>query len=303
MMFFAIYNAVRLPRQIGLEPFNGLTSDHSVLCRIVSVRRRLLFSVIWPKFTKLQPFETKLRWKRHLANEYINNCIVCPLRTIEHVATEVWGPVGATAPNSWVMTCPQAFAIRTRDTSMFTLLVNVLFRTCTWRRKLLLAGRLELLPLIIWTLGSPCYKPPIFKPMFSLWRLTVLSDCTPMQPCEAWLCRFASRQLHQQCRDSKAWWQLLQELTKLLRKFLSIPVRRTVERSFSSSRRLKTFLRTTITQKRVTTETRCLVALSPRGYEKHAVSNAHRRLMEKLTKYHLSTKQWKLLIEYWPIME
>ena len=43
-------------------------------CRMVSSHGRLLFSVIYPKVIKLQPFETKLCKKCHLVNRYINNC-------------------------------------------------------------------------------------------------------------------------------------------------------------------------------------------------------------------------------------
>jgi len=37
------------------------TNVIEVMCRMASVHVRLLFSVIWPKGTKSQPFETKLR--------------------------------------------------------------------------------------------------------------------------------------------------------------------------------------------------------------------------------------------------
>jgi hypothetical protein len=56
-----------------------------------------------------------------------------------------------------------------------------------------------------------------------------------------------------QClKANEAWINMLPELTSFLRLFLTIPVTScTAERSFSALRRLKTFLRSTVTQKRL----------------------------------------------------
>jgi hypothetical protein len=56
-----------------------------------------------------------------------------------------------------------------------------------------------------------------------------------------------------QClRENAAWMNMLPELVSFLRLFLTIPVTCcSAERSFSSLRRLKTFLRSTVTQKRL----------------------------------------------------
>jgi hypothetical protein len=52
--------------------------------------------------------------------------------------------------------------------------------------------------------------------------------------------------------DHDVWVQMLPEVVTLLRLYLTLPVTScTSERSFSSLRRLKTFLRTTVTQKRL----------------------------------------------------
>ena len=52
--------------------------------------------------------------------------------------------------------------------------------------------------------------------------------------------------------ENEAWTQILPEVTNLLRLYLTLPVTScTAERSFSSLRRLKTYLRSTVTQKRL----------------------------------------------------
>lgn len=59
-------------------------------------------------------------------------------------------------------------------------------------------------------------------------------------------------QVVQLFQDNESWSLMLPEVVKLLRLFLTLPVTScTAERSFSCLRRLKTFLRSTLTQKRL----------------------------------------------------